>query len=254
MKLVLGRIFSAFITAGGWLLAGIRLVLDLIGYSTIPEDVSVAKGRLDQFFDLILTAPWWVIWGFAFFSTLWLIWVSWPRHSQVDSGGATLQKGSNPANDSARQELAVEAQQLASKIGSLLAEHGAKTRLAWSSQVQTTLKGGAREDEVAKADVWLLERYGDYYGQITRVVMKARKFIALDQNDLWIFGAKLNAAHDVQVAFHLLQTIAVSLENTQPDFPLKDRFAEALRARAKANSAADRQPQSHRDTGQKKRP
>ena len=86
MKLIVGRVLSAFLTAGGWLLAGVRLVLDLIGYSTTPEDVLVAKGRLDQLFDLILSAPWWAIWGFAFLSTFWLIWVSWPR--TVSSGPA----------------------------------------------------------------------------------------------------------------------------------------------------------------------
>jgi hypothetical protein len=80
MKLIMGRILSAFITAGGWLLAGVRLVLDLIGYSTAPDDIHVAHHRLDQFFEWLLSVPWWAIWGFALVSTLWLIWVSWPRH------------------------------------------------------------------------------------------------------------------------------------------------------------------------------
>jgi hypothetical protein len=79
MKLILGRILSAILTAGGWLLAGARTVLDLIGYSTAPEDVGVAQARLDQFFGWLLSVPWWVVWGFALVSTLWLISVSWPR-------------------------------------------------------------------------------------------------------------------------------------------------------------------------------
>ena len=79
IKLALGRLGSILLVAGGWLLAGFRLVLDLIGYSTIPEDVTVAQTRLDQFLELILSIPWWAVWGFALISTLWLIWVSWPR-------------------------------------------------------------------------------------------------------------------------------------------------------------------------------
>lgn len=95
MKLIVGRILSAFLTAGGWLLVGVRLVLDLIGYSTIPEDVSVAKGRLDQFFELVLSAPWWSVWGFALVTTLWLIWVSWPRQSNDAAKGALEQQPLN---------------------------------------------------------------------------------------------------------------------------------------------------------------
>lgn len=75
----IGRVASTIITAGGWLLAGARAVLDLIGYSTVPEDVTVAQTRLDQALTWFLGLPWWLPWGFALISTLWLIWVSWPR-------------------------------------------------------------------------------------------------------------------------------------------------------------------------------
>ena len=76
---VFGRVASTLITAGGWLLAGARAVLDLVGYSTVPEDVTVAQTRLDQALTWFLGLPWWLPWGFALISTLWLIWVSWPR-------------------------------------------------------------------------------------------------------------------------------------------------------------------------------
>jgi hypothetical protein len=63
MKLILGRILSAFLTAGGWLIAGARTVLDLIGYSTAPDDVGTAQTRLGQFLDWLLSVPWWSVWA-----------------------------------------------------------------------------------------------------------------------------------------------------------------------------------------------
>ena len=54
-------------------------MLDLIGYSTVPEDVAVAKTRLEQLLGLFLIIPWWALLGFALVSTMWLMWVSWPR-------------------------------------------------------------------------------------------------------------------------------------------------------------------------------
>ena len=80
MRLVLGRIMSWALTAGGWLLFGARTVLDLIGYSTIPDDVAVAKTRIDQAIGLFLSIPWWALLGFALISTLWLMRVSWPKN------------------------------------------------------------------------------------------------------------------------------------------------------------------------------
>ena len=75
----MGRIISALVTAGGWLLGGARLMLDLIGYSTAPEDAAVAQTRLGQILEWFLSIPWWALLGFALVSTLWLMWVSWPR-------------------------------------------------------------------------------------------------------------------------------------------------------------------------------
>lgn len=78
----IGRIASQIITAGGWLVAGARLVLDLIGYSTIPEDTGVAQTRAEHFLTWLAGLPWWAPWGFALVSTLWLMWVSWPRQQK----------------------------------------------------------------------------------------------------------------------------------------------------------------------------
>lgn len=78
-KRAFGRITSICITASGWGLFGVRTVLDLIGYSTIPDDIAVAKTRADQVLDFILTIPWWATLGFALVSTVVLMWVSWPR-------------------------------------------------------------------------------------------------------------------------------------------------------------------------------
>ena len=78
-KLIAGRIFSAIIVAGGWLVAGLRLALDLIGYSTVPDDLKVAQGRVEQAIDYLFAIPWWGPLGFATVATLWLMHVSWPR-------------------------------------------------------------------------------------------------------------------------------------------------------------------------------
>lgn len=75
------RLASIFLAVGGWLVAGVRTTLDLVGWSTAPEDMGVAMTRLDHFLLWLLSLPWWVPWGFALVSTLWLTWVSWPRQS-----------------------------------------------------------------------------------------------------------------------------------------------------------------------------
>ena len=86
MNRVTGRILSAFMMAVWWLLVGAKGVLDAIGYSTAPEDIEVVQTRLDQFIGWLLTVPWWVLLGIAFASTVFLIWVSWPRQqSAVES-------------------------------------------------------------------------------------------------------------------------------------------------------------------------
>lgn len=57
------------------------MTLDLIGYSTIPDDAKVALGRLDDFFLWLLSVPWWGVFGFALIASMWLMWVSWPRRA-----------------------------------------------------------------------------------------------------------------------------------------------------------------------------
>lgn len=79
----IGRISSVVVVVGGWLVAGIRFALDIVGYSTVPEDIEVARTRLDQFLSYLVSMPWWAPLGFALAATLWLIWVSWPRNSKV---------------------------------------------------------------------------------------------------------------------------------------------------------------------------
>ena len=91
MKLALGRVASVLIAVSGWLLVGIRVVLDLIGYATVPDDQQVAAGLVRDFLLWLLSVPWWVPWGFALISTVVLILVSWPRQQatvQLDSSGA----------------------------------------------------------------------------------------------------------------------------------------------------------------------
>lgn len=86
---MVSRITSAFLTAAWWFLVGARLMLDLIGYSTAPEDVGVAQTRLDQFIGWLFSVPWWAVLGVALVSTLWLIRVSWPSHKQIDAVNMT---------------------------------------------------------------------------------------------------------------------------------------------------------------------
>lgn len=80
-----GRITSILFSAGGWLIAGIRAVLDIVGYSTIAEDAKAAQGLLANFLEWVLSVLWWIPWGFALLSTVWLTWVSWPRNVKMVS-------------------------------------------------------------------------------------------------------------------------------------------------------------------------
>ena len=70
IKLAAGRVFSMIAFAGGWLLFGARLVLEFIGYSTAPEDLVVARSRLDQAIILqFIELPWWAPLGVATIAT-----------------------------------------------------------------------------------------------------------------------------------------------------------------------------------------
>jgi hypothetical protein len=91
---------SAVLMAGGWVLAGARLVLDLIGYSTAPEDVGVARTRLEQALDLLLATPWWAILGVALIMTLWLMWLSWPQPVPITQKETNGHRTPEKQNDS----------------------------------------------------------------------------------------------------------------------------------------------------------
>jgi len=54
-RLLIGRIVSALLIVGSLLLAITRAVLDVIDYSTVTEDVTIAQTRLDQFFIWLLS-------------------------------------------------------------------------------------------------------------------------------------------------------------------------------------------------------
>lgn len=98
MKQMLGRILS-FIGFGLFsLLAGARLVLDLIGYSTAPDDIAKAQTLLHKSIEYFLTIPWWAPLGIALIAMVLLIYVSWPRpapsaQTQEDKSGHISSEG-----------------------------------------------------------------------------------------------------------------------------------------------------------------
>lgn len=82
MGILFKRIISFAFALGGWSLAAIRTALDVIGWSTAPDDFDGAMTKADQIFMWLLALPWFVPWGFALISTMWLMWVSWPRQQK----------------------------------------------------------------------------------------------------------------------------------------------------------------------------
>lgn len=75
-SITLGRVASFILTAGGWILVGARTVLDLIGYSTAPQDAEVATGIASRFLVWLMGLPWFAPWLVAFAATALLIWAS----------------------------------------------------------------------------------------------------------------------------------------------------------------------------------
>jgi hypothetical protein len=73
-----GRIASFVIVAGSWLLFGVRAVLSLIGYATLPEDAAVAGHRYRHVLLSLLSIPWPYLFGFALIATILLMILSWP--------------------------------------------------------------------------------------------------------------------------------------------------------------------------------
>ena len=62
-------------------------MLDLVGYSTAPDDAKVALGLSSQALQWLLSLPLWLPWSFAFAATAWLMYVSWPRHHGNKTSG-----------------------------------------------------------------------------------------------------------------------------------------------------------------------
>lgn len=94
--MALGRIVSVFLAMSGWLLFGARVMLDAVGYSTLPEDAIVASERVSAFLIWLSGIPWWALFGFALVSTAILIFAVWPRTivvKAVGSGIADYSKG-----------------------------------------------------------------------------------------------------------------------------------------------------------------
>ncbi|MER9831206.1 hypothetical protein NKJ51_22995 [Mesorhizobium sp. M0134] len=96
-SIIFKRLASFVVAAGGWMLLGVRTALDLVGWSTAPDDVGVAMTRLDQILAWIIGLPWGVPWGFALISTMWLMWVSWPR--AAPTAGTERGNGNQPATE-----------------------------------------------------------------------------------------------------------------------------------------------------------
>lgn len=62
-----------------WLLfTGAKVVLVLIGYSTIPDDAKVAGQRVEQLADYVLTTPWWALLPLLAIITIAAVFVAWP--------------------------------------------------------------------------------------------------------------------------------------------------------------------------------
>lgn len=79
-----GRIGSIAFIAGGWILFGVRIVLELIGYATIPEDTEVARTRIEALLTWLSGVPSWLVFGFVLIPTIVLIYVSWPKNNRTE--------------------------------------------------------------------------------------------------------------------------------------------------------------------------
>jgi len=111
MKEFIGKISGAFATGLLWLLLGIRTLLDLIGYATLPDDAKVAEGLVYAFIDWLLTTPTWAFLIAATAPTLLLVWMSRSQSQAIPLHGEPklvshdakraflhLEYESNPAN------------------------------------------------------------------------------------------------------------------------------------------------------------
>jgi hypothetical protein len=70
------RFWQFIVTAVVWAFAAFRIGLDLIGWSTAPDDVGVAVTRADKFLEWMYSLPWWGPLGAAVLLSAWVIWVN----------------------------------------------------------------------------------------------------------------------------------------------------------------------------------
>ena len=105
---------------------GARLLLDLIGYSTSPEDFEDITKKLPAAAEWLLSTPWWFPALMATALTVFLIWVSWPRAQQ---------QGAGPASPSA----AIDAQNADELPKSLMVSFEEPNYEAWDQVRELTL-------------------------------------------------------------------------------------------------------------------
>lgn len=77
-----GRILSYIAVAFGWLLFAVRVTLDLVGWSTFPEDIKVATTRASQIFDIISSVSISIIFIALSLLTALLIWYSFTHNNR----------------------------------------------------------------------------------------------------------------------------------------------------------------------------
>ncbi len=60
MEMIKKYIFPVCVAALLYMYTGARFALDVVGWSTAPDDLGVAVSRLDQFFSWLMTIPVWM--------------------------------------------------------------------------------------------------------------------------------------------------------------------------------------------------
>ena len=87
MGLTSKRLLSYAFFSIGWLVSGVKLTLDVIGWSTAPEDTSVALGRSMLLLNWLASLPSWIPDVSAIALTMWLMFMSWPRAQTTNAVG-----------------------------------------------------------------------------------------------------------------------------------------------------------------------
>jgi hypothetical protein len=76
MGITIKRLLGTFATGALWILCGVRLALDIIGWSTAPDDVKVAKGRAVELLNWVAQLPAWMPYMVATVLTMWMLYTS----------------------------------------------------------------------------------------------------------------------------------------------------------------------------------